>query len=147
MKKSTLKEFIKSEILYELDLEKSIDDEASKDDVLNQQNLNKELAKTVTLSKEAGLSEMEDEDDSPDDDELNKKAMASAKKSNGKFKKLELAVRGLKDITSEMQSLARKYSESKNEVEKEKIKNMLKLKTPLKKELESMVSKLEQNVV
>jgi len=146
MKKSTLKEFIKSEILYELDLEKSID-EASKDDVLNQQNLNKELAKTVTLSKEAGLSEMEDEDDSPDDDELNKKAMASAKKSNGKFKKLELAVRGLKDITSEMQSLARKYSESKNEVEKEKIKNMLKLKTPLKKELESMVSKLEQNVV
>lgn len=45
-----------------------------------------------------------------------------------------------------MKSLARKYS-SADDVEKEKIKDILKKKTPQKKELESLVAKLEKNAI
>jgi hypothetical protein len=45
-----------------------------------------------------------------------------------------------------MKSLARKYS-SADEAEKEKIKDDLKAKTAKKKELESLVAKLEKDVV
>jgi hypothetical protein len=45
-----------------------------------------------------------------------------------------------------MKSLARDYSKADG-VEKEKIKDKLKLKTPKKKELEALVAKLEKNVV
>ena len=50
MKKSELKEFIKSEIINELS-------EASKEDIDNQIKLNKELEKTAELSKDLGLEE------------------------------------------------------------------------------------------
>ena len=46
-----------------------------------------------------------------------------------------------------MKSLAKKYSASDNESEKEKIKDTLKSKTSKKKELESLVNKLEKDVV
>ena len=42
-----------------------------------------------------------------------------------------------------MKSLARKYSAA-DETEKEKIKDILRVKTPQKKELESLVAKLEK---
>jgi hypothetical protein len=45
-----------------------------------------------------------------------------------------------------MKSLARKYSKADG-VEKEKIKDDLKQKTSRKKELESLVAKLEKDVV
>ena len=45
-----------------------------------------------------------------------------------------------------MKSLARKYSAA-DEAEKEKIKDILRVKTPQKKELESLVAKLEKDVV
>jgi hypothetical protein len=45
-----------------------------------------------------------------------------------------------------MKSLARDYSKADG-VEKEKIKDKLKLKTPKKKELEALVAKLEKDVV
>ncbi len=45
-----------------------------------------------------------------------------------------------------MKPLARKYSAG-DEAEKEKIKNILRTKTPQKKELESLVAKLEKDVV
>ena len=45
-----------------------------------------------------------------------------------------------------MKSLARKYSAA-DDVEKEKIKDDLKAKTAKKKELESLVDKLEKDVV
>tara|TARA_R110000822_G_scaffold255227_1_gene381371 strand:+ start:1348 stop:1920 length:573 start_codon:yes stop_codon:yes gene_type:complete len=81
-----------------------------------------------------------------EDDEDDKEAIAAANAAKGKFKKLDLAVKALKDITTEMKSLAKKYSVG-DEVEKEKIKNILKTKTSRKKELEALVDKLEQDVV
>tara|TARA_R110001592_G_scaffold83428_2_gene247067 strand:+ start:247 stop:894 length:648 start_codon:yes stop_codon:yes gene_type:complete len=93
---------------------------------------------TQSSQFESTLNEEEDEDD--------KKAVAAAKASKGKFKKLDLAVKALKDITTEMKSLAKKYSAA-DETEKEKIKDTLKSKTSKKKELESLVDKLEKDVV
>ena len=93
---------------------------------------------TQSSQFESALNEEEDEDD--------KKAVAAAKASKGKFKKLDLAVKALKDITTEMKSLAKKYSAA-DETEKEKIKDTLKSKTSKKKELESLVDKLEKDVV
>lgn len=93
---------------------------------------------TQSSQFESTLNEEEDEDD--------KKAVAAAKASKGKFKKLDLAVKALKDITTEMKSLAKKYNAA-DETEKENIKNTLKTKTSKKKELESLVNKLEKDVV
>jgi len=101
-------------------------DEASEEEVQNQQDLNKELEITAKLSKE--LSEGEDEEVfNPD---------AKVKKNKGFNKaKDELAL-----LTQEMKSLARKYSKAEGE-EKEKLVKTLKAKTKLKKELESILSK------
>ena len=81
-----------------------------------------------------------------EDDDVDAKAIKAAKGARGKHKKLDLAVKALRDITTEMKSLARDYSKADG-VEKEKIKDKLKLKTPKKKELEALVAKLEKNVV
>lgn len=85
-------------------------------------------------------------EEASDDDDVDAKAIKAAKGARGKHKKLDLAVKALKDITTEMKSLAREYSKADG-VEKEKIKDKLKLKTPKKKELEALVAKLEKNVV
>ena len=53
MKKSELKDYIKEQIT-------DILQEASKEDIQNQADLNKELEKTAQLKKDAGLSEDED---------------------------------------------------------------------------------------
>ena len=67
--------------------------------------------------------------------------------ARGKFKKLDLAIKGLKAVETEMRSLARKFSAEKKEDKKQGILNILKKKTAEKKELESLVAKLEKNVV
>ena len=67
-------------------------------------------------------------------------------KARGKFKKLDLALKSLKDITNEMQKLAKEYVKAKGE-DKEKIKNILRDKTKTKNELKDLVKKLEKNVV
>ena len=67
-------------------------------------------------------------------------------KARGKFKKLDLALKSLKDITKEMQKLAKDYSKAEGE-DKEKIKNVLRDKTKVKNELKDLVDKLEKNVV
>ena len=81
-----------------------------------------------------------------EDDDLDAKAIKQAKGARRKHKKLDIALKSLKSITAEMKSLAREYSKADG-VEKEKIKDKLKKKTPIKKELEAMVAKLEKNVV
>ena len=205
MKRSELKEFIKAEILTTLT-------EASAEDVNNQKDLNKELEKTATITKELGLEENDEKDqyadyidigmfylegfgkehtlndeqlellgkkivkqlykgdvgraydelyksvkgnelkykgsldENEDEEKTEKDAVAQAKAARGKHKKLDIAVKALKDITTEMKSIAREYSKADG-VEKEKIKDQLKTKTAKKKELESLVAKLEKNVV
>ncbi len=133
MKRSDLNKFIKENIIEALS-------EASPEDVKAQQDLNAELEKTIQLKKDAGIEE------DIDDDQDDKDALKNAKNARGKFKKLDLAIKSLKDLETNMKSLARKYS-SADEVEKEKIKDTLKSKTSLKKELESLVAKLEKDVV
>jgi hypothetical protein len=128
MKQSELKSFIKENII-------DILGEATEEEVANQKELNKELEKTAKLQKQLG----EEEDDDKD-------AVKAAMKARGKFKKLDLAVKGLKDLETEMKSLARKYGAA-DEDEKNKIKNILKKKTSEKNELKSLVAKLEKNVV
>jgi hypothetical protein len=94
-----------------------------------------------------GLNEdVDDEDDGDDDEKSEKDAIAQANATRGKHKKLDIAVKALKDITTEMKSLARDYSKADG-AEKEKIKDQLKIKTPKKKELEALVAKLEKNVI
>jgi hypothetical protein len=96
-------------------------------------------AAVQNLKKE--LDSLEEDDDIDDKD-----AVAQANKARGKHKKLDIAVKAKKALETEMKSLARKYSAA-DDVEKEKIKDDLKAKTAKKKELESLVAKLEKDVV
>ena len=133
MKQSELKSFIKENIIDILS--EQDEDRISPEDVKNQQDYNKELEKTVNLQKQLGEEEEDDKD-----------AVKAAMKAKGKFKKLDLAVKGLKDLETEMKSLARKYGAA-DEDEKNRIKDILKKKTSEKNELKSLVAKLEKNVV
>ena len=133
MKKSELKSYIKENIINTLEQEEN---KISPEDVKSQQSYNAELKKTVDLQKQLG------EDEDVDD----KDAVAQAKAARGKFKKLDIAVKALKDITTNMKSLARKYSAA-DESDKVVIKNELKQKTSKKKELESLVAKLEKDAI
>ena len=133
MKKSELKSYIKENIINTLEQEEN---KISPEDVKSQQSYNAELKKTVDLQKQLG------EDEDVDD----KDTVAQAKAARGKFKKLDIAVKALKDITTNMKSLARKYSAA-DESDKEVIKNELKQKTSKKKELESLVAKLEKDAI
>tara|TARA_R110002124_G_scaffold257752_1_gene423468 strand:+ start:466 stop:888 length:423 start_codon:yes stop_codon:yes gene_type:complete len=140
MKRSELKEFIKEEILTSLsEAEETVKD--IQDKKAARAELNKELEKTAKLSKDLGL-----EEDIDDDDDVDTKAIKAAKGARGKHKKLDIAVKALKNITTEMKSIAREYSKADG-IEKEKIKDKLKTKTAKKKELESLVAKLEKDVV
>ena len=112
--------------------------EASSEEVENQKDLNRELEKTAKLKQQVGMEENTDVDD--------KDAIAQAKAARGKHKKLDIAVKALNSLSTEMKSLARDYSKAEGE-EKEKIKNELKTKTPKKKELEALVAKLEKDVI
>ena len=134
MKKSELKSYIKENIIDILSEQE--EERVNPEDVKNQQNYNKELKKTVDLQKQ--LTKEDDEDDTD--------AVKGAMGARGKFKKLDLAVKALKNIETEMKSLARKYSKA-DDTEKEKIKDVLRDKTPKKKELESLVAKLEKDAI
>tara|TARA_B100000795_G_C22673448_1_gene388862 strand:+ start:307 stop:705 length:399 start_codon:yes stop_codon:yes gene_type:complete len=132
MKETNLKSFIKEEII-------SILSEATEEEVKNQEDLNKELEKTLKHEKELAKEDIDVDDD--------KDAVKAAKAARGKFKKLDLAVKSLRDIKKEMISYAKEYGKSDDENRKEEIKNILREKTPIKKELESLVAKLEKNAV
>ena len=129
MKKSELKAFIKENIIETLS-EATIETTADN------------VAKVKASADDDDIIKVVGEDEDIDD----KDAIKAAKSARGKFKKLDLAVKALKDIETEMKSLARKYSAA-DEAEKEKIKDVLRVKTPQKKELESLVAKLEKDVV
>jgi hypothetical protein len=124
--------------------DKEADKLSKNNPALKEELPSKEEVEDTTAAVQALKKELEDlkEDDDIDD----KDAIAQAKAARGKHKKLDIAVEALKDIKTKMQSLARKYS-SADEVEKEKIKDDLKAKTAKKKELESLVAKLEKDVV
>jgi len=124
--------------------DKEADKLVGKNSNLKEELPSKEEVEDTTAAVQALKKELDDlkEDDDIDD----KDAVAQAKAARGKHKKLDIAVKALKDITTKMKSLAREYS-SADETEKEKIKDDLKAKTAKKKELESLVAKLEKDVI
>ena len=132
-------------------IDEAIRDLANALDVLKTQRMSEatietspeDLAKVKSSAKDDDIIKVVSEDE---DDDVDAKAIKAAKGARGKHKKLDLAVKALKNITTEMKSLARDYSKADG-VEKEKIKDKLKLKTPKKKELEALVAKLEKDVV
>jgi len=126
------------------DRDKEADKLVGKNSNLKEELPSKEEVEDTTAAVQALKKELDDlkEDDDIDD----RDAVAQANAARGKHKKLDIAVKALKAITTEMKSLARKYS-SADEAEKEKIKDDLKAKTAKKKELESLVAKLEKDVI
>jgi hypothetical protein len=140
MKKSELKSFIKEEII-------SLLTEASEEELKNAQEFNKELEKTIQLKKDAGIEEVEVAVADDDDEDKDKKAIAAAKKARGKLKQYDLAIKAFKEIEAEMMALGREYGKTKDGKRKEEIKNILRKKTPVKKEAEALVKKLEKDVV
>ena len=125
--------------------DKEADKLSKNNPALKEELPSKEEVEDTTAAVQALKKELEDlkEDD---DEKTDKDAIAQAKAARGKHKKLDIAVEALKDITTKMQSLARKYS-SADEAEKEKIKDDLKAKTLHKNELEKLVAKLEKDVI
>jgi hypothetical protein len=124
MKKSELKASIKETIVELLS-------EVSSDDVENQKDYNAELEKTAQLSKEAGLTEEEDEDD---EDVMDKKASKAAKKGDSITK----LANKLQQTTKEMKTVVNKWKDAEGS-EKEKLTNRLRELTKIKKELEGLL--------
>ena len=115
MKRSELTDYIKETIVELLS-------EASPEEVEAQKDLNKELEKTVALSKELS----EDEDAEPSKAELEKtKSLAKAKE--------ELA-----QLIKQMKAKAKDYKTAEGDA-KEKIKDELKAMTAEKKKLEKLL--------
>lgn len=143
MKQSELKSFIKENII-------DILSEVSDEELENLEDYSRELDSVIDKQKELGKLQKEEDEVAVagmDDDDDDKDAVKGAMKARGKFKKLDLAIKGLKAVETEMRSLARKFSAEKKEDKKQGILNILKKKTAEKKELESLVAKLEKNVV
>ncbi len=137
MKKTELKSYIKEEIISILSEQEKI----SPEDVKNAEEYKGHLEDIEKLQ-----SKIQKED--VDEDELDKDASKRAKGTRGKFKKLDQYVRELKDLKNEMLSLAKEFGNKETSMErKEKIKDILREKTPKKKELESVISRLEKDAI
>ena len=154
MKRSDLKAFIKENIIQALSEEPIPGFGVGKDDK-EMEDYKKDFESAKKASELPPDASIEDvlafyKKNPPkgimEEDEDDKDAIKGAMGARGKFKKLDLAVKALKDLETEMKSLARKYSNA-DDAEKEKIKDTLREKTPKKKELEALVAKLEDDVV
>ena len=137
MKRNDLQSFIKEEIISILSEQEKI----SPEDVKNAEEYKGHLEDIEKLQ-----SKIQKED--VDEDELDKDAARRARKGKGKFKKLDQYVKELKDLKNEMMSLAKEFGDKKTSMErKEQIKDILRKKTPKKKELESVISRLEKEAI
>tara|TARA_R100000697_G_scaffold100889_1_gene113279 strand:+ start:1592 stop:2005 length:414 start_codon:yes stop_codon:yes gene_type:complete len=137
MKRNDLQSFIKEEIISILSEQEKI----SPEDVKNAEEYKGHLEDIEKLQ-----SKIQKED--VDEDELDKDAARRARKGKGKFKKLDQYVKELKDLKNEMMSLAKEFGDKKTSMErKEQIKDILRKNTPRKKELESVISRLEKEAI
>lgn len=119
MKKSALKEYIREEIINVLATE------ASKEEVENQKELNKELEKTLNLSKQMGLKEEEDVEIKDDyhkvDDEDDAKpvdAPAGDKEIQKKATKADIIIKTYKDLNQMLQRYKEAFLNAENETKK-----------------------------
>ena len=154
MKRSDLNKFIKENIIETLSESSSSEEKRialrAVNSIAKYRDVSHEEAKQDLLRAIDELGDLKESDiireEEGDDDDVDAKAIKAAKGARGKHKKLDLAIKALKSISTEMKSLAREYSAG-DEAEKERIKDILRTKTPQKKELESLVAKLEKDVV
>ena len=131
MKKSELKAYIRENIIETLSEEEQIPDaDEVKATTKALADMNKELAKSKELRKE-------EEDD--------KDAIKAAEKARGKNKKYDIVLTQLKDVETEMRSLAREYSKAdgaKKEELLKKLKDLTGRKNELKKEVDKYADAL-----
>jgi hypothetical protein len=85
------------------------------------------------------------DDDGEDEETIDKKAQAAAKKGGSVVTKLQRVTTQLKDLEKEMKELANKWKKAEG-TEKESLLSKLKDKTKIKKELEGMQDDLANNV-
>ena len=112
MKRSDLQKYIKEQIT-------GILQEASKEEVKNQADLNKELEKTLKLKKDAGISEDEDAEAPAGDKEMNKKASKNDK-----------IINDFRRIKKQMDTHLAMFKSAEGEKAKKAAKQMLKNLTP-----------------
>jgi hypothetical protein len=106
-------------------------EEASKEEVENQKELNKELEKTTNIKKQmSSLNEEDDDDDSPTDKEPTAKDL--------KNDSVAVLASKLKKIEAEMKSTVKKWKTSEG-AEKAKLTQRLKELTTQKKEIEKFL--------
>ena len=134
MKKSEFKEFIKNEIistLEEAEFNVKADDTKAMD----------------TAKKAAGEKDNINVMSEADDEEIDKQASASAKKGKKKASKLDNAIKDLNAIKKSMGSNLKKYKKAETDEDKQSAIDDLKKQTVIKKELESLVKRLEGDVI
>jgi hypothetical protein len=85
------------------------------------------------------------DDDGEDEETIDKKAQAAAKKGGSVVTKLQRVTTQLKDLEKEMKEIANKWKKAEG-TEKESLLSKLKDKTKIKKELEGMQDDLANNV-
>ena len=138
MKKSALKEFIRNQIISELSLLEQEEEAKTAEDQNKKNEETKELIKAKEeevelkkqvddLNKQLGIKEEEEEGPS----------RADIKKTQGLAKTKEDLAR----IEKEMRTLARDYSKAEC-IEKEKLLNILRDKTKIKKELVKLLDRV-----
>ena len=138
MKKSALKEFIRNQIISELSLLEQEEEAKTAEDQNKKNEETKELIKAKEeevelkkqvddLNKQLGFKEEEEEGPS----------RADIKKTQGLAKTKEDLAR----IEKEMRTLARDYSKAEG-IEKEKLLNILRDKTKIKKELVKLLDRV-----
>jgi hypothetical protein len=112
MKKSDLRNYIKEQIVDTLQ-------EASQEDIKNQETLNKELEKTAQLKKDAGISEDEGADAPSGDKEVQKNAS-----------KNDRIINDFRKIKAKMDTHLAMFKDAEGEKAKKIAKQMLKNLTP-----------------
>lgn len=114
MKIKELEEYIKNEIIEILSESTEEEIKKTKELKLATDNLAKSVEKLNKTKEDAGLTEVEDEDDSIDDDEIDKKASKSAKKFKSTVEDDELK-KVKKDIEKELEAYRAAPKDEKSE--------------------------------
>ena len=99
--------------------------EVTDKEVENQRAYNDELEKTVKLSKEAGLTEEED-DDSIDDEELTKKAPSGDVKLQKKATKQDQVINNYKRLQKDLKKHLEMYKDAEGDLAKNAALQMMK---------------------
>ena len=151
MKRSDLNKFIKENIIETLSESSSSEEKRialrAVNSIAKYRDVSHEEAKQDLLRAIDELGDLKESDiireEEGDDDDVDAKAIKAAKGARGKHKKLDLAIKALKSISTEMKSLARKYSAG-DEAEKERIKDILRTKTPTKERIRIISCKIRK---